>query len=543
MKQIPEAITRIQEMLNDSYSSVRYQHLRKLQRELLGFSDEEPETTKGFSDGGGTGTFQWFPPLIQEKAQYQRPNRTLNNLRILVSQTRAVEIVPKWTNLLDDNIEVARDAWWVQRSQGLDGYGGWKDDLDRAAMDFAGLGVGFLRVCVNEDEAGAVVGLKWRNPLHIGFDPFVTDPNDSDWFWEADLWGIEDAKERFPDFDWESVGSQYLTMDDVALDGVIIIEYFNRSPRKGEPGYIAMVEDFNGEIVEYGDAPFKEMNPQHAIQNFIPPGAKYPVGLVQMQSYASKRIEEIDEEIKTYAIRGTQVVVDHELLNAEDWKKLQKGEHPRYIAFGEAWNETARAQGRTPFVVMPRDQVPADLWQERMIWEQYLRESSGVSSSMAGIVNPENRTATEVNQVAQQTAAQTAFLSREFSRAMQSIAPKVGRVAKDYDNAEFFVTIGPYSVKFNDEGDEQTTSKVVWDGALTALIGEEDLIKTDVNMKRQLEANKHLQTFQINRNPETWKEYLKAVGYKNPSEHMIIAPEPPPNALGAENSPMMPAMG
>jgi len=163
---------------------------------------------------------------------------------------------------------------------------------------------------------------------------------------------------------------------------------------------------------------------------------------------------------------------------------------------------------------------------------------------MAGVVNTENRTATEVNQVAQQTAAQTAFLSREWARAMQSFYPKIGHAAKMYDTAPFYVTYGNITVAFNEDGDNQTTSKVVWDGILQAVIGEEDLIKTDVNLKRQQEMMKHLQTYQLNQNPETFKEYLKAAGYKNPDEHMPAPPQQRASpSLGAENSPNAQMMG
>jgi len=257
-------------------------------------------------------------------------------------------------------------------------------------MDFAGLGTACLRVRVREDGDYACVGPVWRNPLHVGFDPFVADPNESKWFWDADIWSVEQAEERFPDFDFDASAEQYLTHDGVMAKGVIIIEYFASAPEKGYPGYVAFLKDFDGDVIEWGDNPF-EKGSHHIINNFTPPGAQYPVGLIPMQSCAVQRIDELDNQVKTYADRGSQLVVDHELLNAEDWKKIQQGQHPEYVAFGDAWNESARAAGRVPFMLVERSQVPAALWQERQFWEQYLRASSGVSSSMAGVCDTENR--------------------------------------------------------------------------------------------------------------------------------------------------------
>jgi hypothetical protein len=266
-----------------------------------------------------------------------------------------------------------------------------------------------------------------------------------------------------------------------------------------------------------------------------------------MQSYASKRIDEIDEMITTYAKRGTQVVLDVDLLDDDSLAQIQDGKHPQYILFGEGWNKMAREEGRTPFTVIPRDQVPSDLWQERQFWEQYLRESSGVSSAMAGVISPEQRTATEINQVAQQSSAQSAFLSREFMRCMQSFAVKMATGAKLFDDAPFYVMYGGLEVLFNDGSDIHTTSEGVWSGPLSAVFSEEDLTVSDMATRQAKEWAKWMGIFQITQSPAALKKAIESQGIHNPDDYMPN-PQPsaqgglPTNALGAENSPM-PSMG
>jgi hypothetical protein len=526
----------LQKMLADSYPKLRYQHLRRLQMTLLGFDDAMSENYAVTSEKGYL--FTHYPGLTRGVAQYERPNRILNNIRILCSQTRAVEIVPEWVNLSDQLYADARRSWWLQRAQGIGGFGGWKDDLDRAFMDFASLGIGVLRLAIQEGADGDRASAKYRNPLHVLTDPYAMSPEESDWVVDADVWGIDAAMERFPKFDFKPYLDSFFSNDNSILQGVRILEYYCRKPKKGMPGYLAIVQDIEGEVIESGPNPYGSVLPFSFFLNFQPPGASFPIGLVEMQSYAAKRIEAIDELLKTYAERGTQVVVDSELLDADSWKRMKAGENPRYVPVNPEKSQLMMSQGRQPFLQIPRDNAPSDLYNERTMWEQFLRESSGVSSSMAGIVNPERRTATEITQVANQSAAQTAFLSREFARGLQTFASKMGLAARLYDNAPFFMVLEGVPIEFNGQ-DRRLSSKEIWKGALTAIVGEEDLIKTDVNSKRQLEGTKWLQMFQLTQNPEALKQWMASQDVKNPEKYMPAAPAPAAVSAASAGAPPM----
>lgn len=525
-----ESIDLAQQTLCDSYSAKRYLHLRQLQYRLLGIDDEVSDNRQGHS-------FIWFPSIQRTSDDYEKPNRILNNVRLLTSQTRTVEIAPQWTNINSEIKVQARESFWAQRSQGIGGYGGWKDDLDRAFMDFAGLGIGVLRCAVKSDGEYDRVCALYRSPLHCGVDPYVPSPEDSDWYWDADLWSIPQLKERWGDKeDWEAYCDSKL-QGDIVYKAAVVIEFFNKNPDNGMPGYMAMLRSFDGEVIESSENPFGSITPATFFCNFVPPGAMYPVGLVETQSYAVKRLSELDDIIKEIADRISQVMVDSELLDQTTWKRLQNGENPRFIPFGDGWDASARQTERVPFMELPRVNVPADIWQERQFWEQYLRESSGVTSSMAGIIAPENRTAFEVNNVAQQSAAQVSFLSREYARGYQSFASKIATVAEMYDNAPFYASIAGVEVEFNDGEDIQTTSETIWKGAKTAVIGEELLINTDVNAKRQMEGLKWKEIFALTKNPEAIKGYLESQGIKEVDKYMPVAPPAmpgqPPQDLGA----------
>ena len=93
---------------------------------------------------------------------------------------------------------------------------------------------------------------------------------------------------------------------------------------------------------------------------------------------------------------------------------------------------------------------------------------------------------------------------------------KLGKAARDYDNAPFMAVINGAPISFNDPNNPMLTSKVVWSGALTAVIGEEDLVKTDVNQKKDKEIAKLQLWYQMTQSPEALIKLGEAMGIKNP---------------------------
>ncbi len=116
-------------------------------------------------------------------------------MRILASQIRGVDVVPDWQGVPNYQND-ARKAWWNQRSKGSDGYAAFKNDTDNAFMDFAMLGVGYLRVCVNTYEDGQRATVKYVSPLDVVSDPY-RDIDDSDGVGIVSLMGRGEFDSKF----------------------------------------------------------------------------------------------------------------------------------------------------------------------------------------------------------------------------------------------------------------------------------------------------------------------------------------------------------
>jgi hypothetical protein len=490
----------VRKMLSDSVNTTKRQHLRKMQLHLLGFdpdmrSDENQQLavstgagkqyiTENLGSSGTPNSFGVYELITRSPEAYMRSNPILNNLRITLAQTRSVDIVPEWLGIPADGIlSLARKAWWQQRAQGIDGYGGWKDDLDRAYMDFAALGLGCLRVGVCEYEDGDRVSPCYISPLNVLTDPYAKSMEESKTVSFITIMGLDEASERFPkyDFDRPNAKQSYMSNEGVTTEGVQIIECYSILDKDDAPSYVAFLNDERGEVVHKEDNPFGFL-PFGAFLNFQPPGSNMPIGLVEMQVYDAKEIQNEEEEIRRKAKRDAQLAVNPSLIHPDDWAAIEKGEDPRYIRLQD---DVALIQaGGVPIMEVPRVAVNQDRFQWLNMRMASIDEKSGVGANGSGAPNEEGTTATEVNSINARLGAQSSFLSREFSRGYQSFAVKLGKAAAMFDTAPFIMTFENTPIEFNGKN-KALTSKEIWSGPLNAVISEEDLLMTDVNQKKE----------------------------------------------------------
>ncbi len=165
-------------------------------------------------------------PIRPNLLDHRRVNYIQNNLRLLVAQTRAIDVVPTWTNTDADIIAEARRQWWEWRGKGLDGLGGWKQDIDGAFGDFAALGEGYLRAGMVEADSYSASTVIHYHPLNVMFDPYAKYPDESNWVVFSTVYGRIEAEAKFKNFDYEKYLSRQYQKTGIQLEGVRILEYF-----------------------------------------------------------------------------------------------------------------------------------------------------------------------------------------------------------------------------------------------------------------------------------------------------------------------------
>ena len=202
-------VTDIQDQLQYWYSPNTVNHYRTLQLIMMGYGLDESEVRKNapelmapmVSSGTGAGALLYFPPILRTFEQMRQSNPILKNMRILNSQVRGVDITPDWQGIPSYQND-ARKAWWNQRSKGSDGYAAFKNDSDQAFLDFAMLGVGYIKICVNNYEGTQRATGKYVSPLDIISDPY-RNIDDSEGVGIVTLMGRGEFESKFngKDFD------------------------------------------------------------------------------------------------------------------------------------------------------------------------------------------------------------------------------------------------------------------------------------------------------------------------------------------------------
>ena len=538
-------------MLQMSVDAPRRYRLAEFTRNLLAIQTQDSKDVDGIMEynqavasslaakGSSWPHYEAYRPALREAI---RLNHLQNNLRILTAQTRAIDVVPQWVNTPDDITSTARASWWAWRSQGMDSQGGWKTDLDNAFCDFAALGEGYLRIGLVDANDGAVVTVTHYHPLNVMLDPYAKYVNESRWVCFSTVMSKEECEDRFPDFDYDAHAAQYQRLG-VQLQGARIIEYFARPDKddKNEITYMAIAQSLGGEIIEKGQNPNDDL-PLQAFLGFIPSGSDIPIGMVASTIYAQRELDMMDTDAKKKSQRDNLLGIPPDMFDKDDLQSYADGNRPEFMRLDENYmNKNPEPQ--KGLVTVPRNGENEDQKARREEYLNMMQQLSGVSSLDMGQISGNDATATEVSQVAARGQQQISFYSREFSRGIQELAPKVGKFAKKFDTAPFCVNFDGVPVWFNGK-DKRLTSKKLFDGPLNCVIGDEDLIMTDVNSKRMKEGQKWLTVFQISQAPEAWRQYLLSQGIKNPEDFNPPAPPPQPGqqpgAPGQPQGQMMP---
>ena len=506
-------------------------------RELLQLSDAEAKMlpyglSASSENTGSNGLFPHFEPIRPKLLDHRRVNYIQNNLRLLAAQTRAIDVVPTWTNTEADIIAEARRQWWEWRAKGLDGLGGWKQDIDGAFGDFAALGEGYLRTGMVSAPKGEASTVIHYHPLNVMFDPYAKYPDESQWVVFSTVYGKEEAENKFKGFDYEKYMNKQYQKTGIQLEGVRVLEYFCKPGyEKDHASYMAIAENLDGDIIEEGENPFGIL-PLGSFQGFIPSGSDVPVGMIAATAYIQDELERMDDDARKKSSRDNLLGLDPSIFEKESLKAYADGKRPEFLKLDPDKLTTIDNLSKHVLTV-PRNGENMDQKERRQEYGQLMSMLAGIPVWNSGVSMEGGITATESNQIADRSSAQISHYSREFARGMQMFAPKVAHIAELFDTAPFCVADNNTPIWYNSE-DKRLTSKTIFSGAKTCVIGDEMLIMTDVNSKRQQEAQKWLGVFQISQAPKAWEQYLLALGIKNPDDYPLPAPAP---AMGG--APMM----
>jgi hypothetical protein len=532
----------IQDQLTYWYSPNTVNQYRLLQLIMMGYGLDESDIKKNnpellspmMTTSAGAGALLYFPPILRSFDQMRQSNPILKNMRILASQIRGVDVVPDWQGVPNYQND-ARKAWWNQRSKGSDGYAAFKNDTDSAFLDFAMLGVGYLRVCVNTYEDGQRATAKYVSPLDVISDPY-RDIDDSEGVGVISLMGRGEFESKFEGKDFDQYRQTFFNPAGYISQAVRVIEWYSKDK------YVAFPDQFTNEPILESENPYGCI-PLQSYANFKPSGALLPMGLIEQQLSSAIDIVSMTSDIRNKSRNDGFVAIEPGFFTPESLKRYSETKLIEYLQID---SEKARALyqiGARPFIEIPRVGTNPDVMNLLNIAITDNREQSAVSASAAGVSTSGDATATEVRSIDNRMDSQYRALLRTFTRSHAGFAVKLAKVAEKYDNAPFTMSYKGASISFND-GNPNRTSELVWQGAKIPLFEDESLFSQDAAARIAQESAKYDKIFAMTQSPEAMKDAIEALGIENPDKYLPQAPsmgeempmgaEMPPQDLGGQ---------
>jgi len=513
----------IQEQLQYWYSPNTVSHYRLLQLIMMGYGLDESEVknnapellTPQVNSATGATSLLYFPPILRSFAQMRQSNPILKNMRILNSQVRGVDITPDWQGIPTYQND-ARKAWWNQRSKGADGYAAFKNDSDQAFLDFAMLGIGYLKVCVNKYEDSQRATGKYVSPLDVISDPY-RDIDDSEGVGIISLMGRAEFESKFDGKKFDQYRQTFFNPAGYISQAVRVIEWYSQDK------YVAFPDQFSNEPLfevdnEYGCIPIQSYT------NFKPSGALLPMGLIEQQLSSAIDIVSMTADIRNKSRNDGFVAIEPGFFTTESLAKYRDTKLVEYLQID---SEKARALyqlGARPFIEIPRVGANPDVMNLLNISINDNREQAAVSASAAGVTTSGETTATEVRSIDSRMDSQYRALLRTFTRSHAGFCVKLAKVAERFDNAPFTMNYLGASISFND-GDPMRTSELVWEGAKIPYFEDESLFSQDAVAKMAMESAKYEKIFAITQSPEAVKKMIEALNVEDPDKYL---PQVPP---------------
>lgn len=523
----------IQDQLQYWYSPDMVRHYRLLQGIMMGYGLDESEIKKNspafltptVSKSIGGGGLLYFAPILRTFDEMRHSNPILKNMRILNSQVRGVDITPDWQGV-SAYINDARKAWWNQRSKGSDGYAAFKNDSDQAFLDFAMLGVGYLKVCVNNYNGVQRATGRYVSPLNVISDPYL-DIDDSEGVGIVSLMGRSEFESKFEGKSFDQYNATFFNPAGYQSKAVRVIEWYSQDK------YVAFPDQFSNEPLVESENPYGCI-PIQSYQNFKPSGALLPMGLIEQQLASAIDIVSMTADIRNKSRNDGFIAIEPSFFTTESLKKYAETKLVEYLQIDSEKARPLYQLGAKPFIEMPRVPANPDVMNLLQLSVNENREQSAVSASAAGVVTSGETTATEVRSIDSRMDSQYRALLRTFTRSHAGFCVKLGKVAEKYDNAPFTMNFYGTAIGFN-EDDPMLTSEMVWQGAKIPYFEDESLFSQDAVAKMSMESAKYEKIFAITQSPEAVKKMIEALHVEDPDKYL---PQPPPaQALPPEGMP------
>lgn len=508
------------ERLREGYDVNHFNRLYRLQK--FAFGENIAEVDSGILSSG---MIFDFPDILPDQLEIGKSRRILNHTFITASKILYSFPTPEFNGIPEDVASVRKQFWKKRFTEnGVDG--DWSNEVASAFLDGDSLGLGVVQIGLCDTKAGnQKVTIQHIPATRFIWDAHPRTPSKARWIAFIHYISYDEAVARFG----EKVATDNLrneVYNEVAtVKSVRLVEYYDIGFATGEPTRALFMDSWDGECVEYGPNPFGELLPFAFYQFFTPPGCRKPIGRIFMQMASQEALNEVEENLRLTVMRGAGFdLVDSSQLDESDLESLNAGEPSIKVKYNPG-------QG-APYIRIPASEVAQSMLQYQSYLERQLSTESGLTDLDRGNLYSSQRTATEINNLATQSAIQGSWSKKQLVAFYQRIIDVVFKIAMQFDREPLMIDINGVDYELNNPNDPHSWIEWWLQDAAEIDINESTLEFQDDQQKRnqQLQAL-NLLTAEVQAgliDPKWWIEQkLRILGY-NPDQALAEKLKAPP---------------
>jgi hypothetical protein len=492
------------------------------------------EPFDGNAPGAETpGKMPWFEDIAARTKEVGRSMRILQTCYIALSKTVYGIPEPKYPQVHKFDQEVRTQAW-LARYEGANGCDDeWEGQFNLEFLEGNGLGVGYVQHGFKRNpETGLMFSTVEHCPtLFCIGDRHVRGPARARHWSVVKYLDVDDAVEmlrgKVPEHDVRAEARPIA--DDttqLSFDVVRVVEYYSKGIGGCAPTRALIPTDIDREPWLVEANPFGSL-PRSFYLHLLPPGFRYPIGLIDLQMATQEEINRVERSFRETLEHGPVDLVQTDMFEEGELKKWETGKSNRLRM------KRPTTRGDVPIARTPGSEIRSS---EMAYYQMLIRQNNEETSSTdaeRGQLSLEKRTLGEV-QLAEAKSAPASNWTRKqtlnmFRRAVERFGEYI-----PMDKDPLILDVFGSNIPINNPSDPMSWLSKWFEEYSRVVIAESSLEEQDYKAE-QFRRSAELDTLAFLTPTRKWQEEkVKAIG-EDPSDWL---PEETQAQSGVMGGPM-----
>lgn len=416
----------------------------------------------------GDAAWPYYQDYVYDQGQIGRANKTLNSGRLVMSRILSSDIEPETVGVLRET-NLIRKGCWKHRARGDGaGDGGWAPEIESHFLDFRMLGAGTTFYSYKYDyrtggeNPPQYVSLAHTRQTDVVWSRNCRHPASSTEVCYRVLVPYRQAvailqKAKVADAEGTCAKASVFTAKDgnttnVAKTVPFLVFYTAWQPGR-EPTRAVMIGDSASPVFVVKPEQNKLGRiPWNTWENFLPPGCRWPMGSVYMESTIQTAFDQINDYWRSFLNNPPFAGINDDCFVPGDIKKVLEGKR----SFARLKKDLTKADVDSAIVQYRGGEMQQTVMAYKSDLDREYATVAGLSDIDRNQMLSSQRTLGEINQMQAAGQQNRAFDERKVAKGLAGLVETVFHGMAMFDRSPFVVDVDGYDFTVNDPSDPRT---------------------------------------------------------------------------------------